>query len=62
MTLNGVGEGTGSGLYTSVAEWVSDLYYKVPKINFAITPSKDLASGILEPYNAVLSFNAMLAF
>jgi hypothetical protein len=60
VTINSVGEGTGSGHYSTISEHLQVHYSKVTKINFVGTPSQALGGTIVEPYNAVCAFDAML--
>lgn len=52
--------GTGSGLTSLLLERLTVDYPKKTKIEFAIYPSMQLSSVIVEPYNSVLCTHAML--
>ena len=52
--------GTGSGLTSLLLERISADYPKKTKIEFAVYPSMQLSSVVVEPYNSVLCTHAML--
>ena len=55
-----VGGGTGSGLNTTVLEIISAYYCDKVKIDLTVFPSNNLSPVIVEPYNAVLSFEGII--
>ena len=52
--------GTGSGLTAMLLERLAVDYPKKTKVEFAIYPSVNLSSSVVEPYNSVLCSHAML--
>jgi tubulin alpha len=52
--------GTGSGLSSMLLKRLKVDYEKKTKIGFAIYPSLNLSSVVVEPYNSVLCMDAML--
>ena len=60
ITYNSFGGGTGSGFTALLMERMSTEYGKVAKIEFAIYPSPNMSTAIVEPYNSVLTTHATL--
>merc|ERR1719243_93098 len=54
------GGGTGSGFGALLLERLSVDYGKKSKIEFAVYPSPQIATAVVEPYNATLTSHAML--
>lgn len=60
IAFHSFGGGTGSGLTSMLLERLAVDYPKKTKLEFAIYPSVNLASSVVEPYNSVLCSHAML--
>jgi len=60
MIFHATGGGTGSGFGSLLLENLSADYKDKPKLSFAVTPSPQVSSAIVEPYNSVLSTHALL--
>jgi len=60
VIFHSFGGGTGSGLTSLLAERLAVDYDKKTKIEFAVYPSSQLASAVVEPYNSVLAFHKMI--
>ena len=60
MIFHSTGGGTGSGFGSLLLEKLSDDYEEKPKLSFAVTPSPQVSSALVEPYNSVLSTHALL--
>uniref|UniRef100_A0A183ANG6 Tubulin alpha chain n=1 Tax=Echinostoma caproni TaxID=27848 RepID=A0A183ANG6_9TREM len=58
--INSFGGGTGSGLTSLVQNHLSTEYAKRSKIQIGIYPGPRLSTGIVEPYNSVLTFNSSM--
>jgi tubulin alpha len=54
--------GTGAGLASLMLEKLHVDYAKKTKIEFAVYPSENLSSTVVEPYNTVLCTHSMLEF
>ena len=57
MMYHSINGGTGSGLGTLLLQRLSVEYNKKTKINYAIFPSAQISTNIVETYNAVLSLH-----
>ena len=55
MIFHSTGGGTGSGLASLLTEKLSADYGKKCKMNFCVTPSPQISTATVEPYNSVLS-------
>ncbi len=55
LIYHSFGGGTGSGLTALLTEKLSAEYGKKSKLQFAIYPAPQLATSVVEPYNAVLT-------
>lgn len=60
LIYHSVGGGTGSGFASLLLERLSVDYGKKSKLDFVIWPSPQVASSIVEPYNAVLTTHTLL--
>ena len=60
MIFHSTGGGTGSGFGALLLEKLSIDYEEKPKLSFAVTPSPQVSSALVEPYNSVLSTHALL--
>lgn len=60
MVFHSFGGGTGSGLSSLLLERLKVDYPKKTKVEFAIYPSEQLSSCVVEPYNSVLCTDTML--
>ena len=60
LIFHSTGGGTGSGFGSLLLEKLSADYKDKPKLSFAVTPSPQVSSAIVEPYNSVLSTHALL--
>merc|ERR1719321_1642879 len=60
LVYHATGGGTGSGLGALILERLSVDYGRKCKLNFVITPAPAIASGVVEPYNSVLSTHTPL--
>jgi len=60
MGFHSVGGGTGSGFGALLLERLSVDYGKKLKMNFAVYPSPQISSAIVEPYNSVLSTHSLI--
>lgn len=60
LVYHTTGGGTGSGLGALILERLAMDYGKKSKLNFVITPAPQIASAVVEPYNAVLSTHSLL--
>jgi len=59
MIFHSFGGGTGSGLGSLLLERLTVDYQKKSKIEFAVYPSPQVATAVVEPYNSVLCTHAM---
>jgi tubulin alpha len=57
---NCTGGGTGSGLGSLLLERLSVDYGRKSKLSFAVSPSPQVSTAVVEPYNSVLSTHALL--
>eukprot|EP00915_Cephaloidophora_sp_WS-2016_P003055 GHVH01004137.1.p1 GENE.GHVH01004137.1~~GHVH01004137.1.p1 ORF type:complete len:358 (+),score=67.97 GHVH01004137.1:497-1570(+) len=60
IIYHSVGGGTGSGLCSLISEQLSNEFPRKSKFHFSTWPSPDIATAVVEPYNAVLSSHALL--
>jgi len=60
LVFHATGGGTGSGLGALLLERLSVDYGRKSKLAFAVTPSQNLSTSVVEPYNSVLSTHALL--
>jgi len=60
MIFHAFGGGTGSGFGSLLLERLSVDYGKKSKIEFAIYPSPQVSTSVVEPYNSVLCTHAMM--
>ncbi|CAG9310336.1 unnamed protein product [Blepharisma stoltei] len=60
LVFNAVGGGTGSGLGSLLLERLSVDYGKKSKISFTVYPSPQISTGVVEPYNSVLSTHSLI--
>ena len=60
MIFFAVGGGTGSGTGSLLFERLSVDYGKKSKIGFCVYPSPQIATAVVEPYNAVLSTHSLM--
>lgn len=60
MIFHSLGGGTGSGLASLLTEKLSLDYGKKTKMNFSITPSPQISTSAVEPYNSILSTHGLL--
>merc|ERR1712048_445530 len=60
MIYHAFGGGTGSGLGSLLLERCSVDYGKKSKVEFAIYPSPQICTAVVEPYNSVLCAHAMM--
>merc|ERR1712129_534364 len=60
MIYHSFGGGTGSGFGSLLLERLSVDYGKKSKIEFAVYPSTQIATAVVEPYNSVLCAHAMM--
>lgn len=60
MIFHSVGGGTGSGFASLLAEKLSLDYSKKTKMAFTVTPSPQISTATVEPYNSVLGIQTMI--
>ncbi len=60
MIFHSFGGGTGAGFGALLLERLSVDYGKKSKVEFAVYPSPQVATAVVEPYNAVLCSHAMM--
>jgi len=60
LVYHATGGGTGSGMGALILERLSVDYGRKCKLNFVVTPAPAIASGVVEPYNSVLSTHTLL--
>jgi len=58
---HGVGGGTGSGTTALLLERLA-MDYRQPKLSFSQYPSANVATSVVEPYNAVLTTHSLLEY
>ena len=62
LIFHSTGGGTGSGLGSLLLERLAVDYSRKTKMSFTITPSPEVSTAVVEPYNAVLSTHALLEY
>ena len=60
LIYNSFGGGTGSGFSSLLMDQLSLDYGKKVKLQFAIYPSPEVSTAVVEPYNAVLATHSMI--
>ncbi|XP_014246085.1 tubulin alpha-2 chain-like isoform X2 [Cimex lectularius] len=60
MMYHSFGGGTGSGFHSLLSQELSNEFPKLSKIEIAVFPSPMMSTGIVEPYNSVLTTNSTL--
>mmetsp|Transcript_4149 Transcript_4149/g.5644 ORF Transcript_4149/g.5644 Transcript_4149/m.5644 type:complete len:454 (+) Transcript_4149:107-1468(+) len=60
LVFHATGGGTGSGLGSLLLERLSVDYGRKSKLSFAVSPSPQVSTAVVEPYNYVLSTHALL--
>jgi len=60
LVFHATGGGTGSGLGSLLLERLSVDYGRKSKLSFAVSPSPQISTAVVEPYNSVLSTHALL--
>jgi len=60
MVFHATGGGTGSGFGSLLLERLSVEYGRKSKLSFAISPSPQVSTSVVEPYNSVLSTHSLL--
>jgi len=60
LLFHATGGGTGSGFGSLLLERLSVDYGRKSKLSFAISPSPQVSTAVVEPYNSVLSTHALL--
>ena len=60
LVFHSFGGGTGSGFTSLLMENLSEDYRKKSKLGFAVYPAPLIATGVVEPYNSVLTTHATL--
>jgi len=58
--FHAVGGGTGSGLCALISENLSSEYPKQSKFHFSTWPSPQIATAVVEPYNAIMTTHSLL--
>jgi tubulin alpha len=62
MIFHAIGGGTGSGFGSLLMERLSVDYGKMSKLCFTVTPSPQISTSVVEPYNSVLCTHSLLEF
>lgn len=57
-----VGGGTGSGFTSLLLERLATEFPKTTKLDYCVYPSQNMATSVVEPYNAVLSTHALMEY
>jgi len=60
LVFHATGGGTGSGLGSLLLERLSVDYGRKSKLSFAVSPSPQVSTAVVEPYNSVLSTHSLL--
>ncbi|XP_038077119.1 tubulin alpha chain-like [Patiria miniata] len=60
LIFHSFGGGTGSGFTSLLMEHLTVEYGKKPKLEFAVYPSPNISSSVVEPYNSVLNAHSTL--
>ena len=62
LVFHSTGGGTGSGLGSLLLERLAVDFSRKTKMSFTITPSPQVSTAVVEPYNAVLSTHSLLEY
>ena len=62
LIFHSTGGGTGSGLGSLLLERLAVDYSRKTKMSFTVTPSPEVSTAVVEPYNAVLSTHSLLEY
>jgi len=62
LVFHSTGGGTGSGLGSLLLERLAVDFSRKTKMTFTITPSPQVSTAVVEPYNAVLSTHSLLEY
>ena len=62
LIFHSTGGGTGSGLGSLLLERLAVDFSRKTKMSFTITPSPQVSTAVVEPYNAVLSTRSLLEY
>jgi tubulin alpha len=62
LIFHSTGGGTGSGLGSLLLERLAVDFSRKTKMSFTITPSPQISTAVVEPYNAVLSTHSLLEY
>jgi len=62
LIFHSTGGGTGSGLGSLLLERLAVDFSRKTKMSFTITPSPQVSTAVVEPYNAVLSTHSLLEY
>lgn len=60
MIFHSLGGGTGAGFTSLLTERLSADYGKKTKMSFSVTPSPQISTSTVEPYNSVLATHSLL--
>ncbi len=60
LLFSSVGGGTGSGFGSLLQERLSVDYGKKPKVSFIVSPSPQISTSVVEPYNSVHAIHTLL--
>eukprot|EP01054_Gregarina_sp_Poly1_P010051 Gregarina_sp_Poly_1__10050@NODE_676_length_6827_cov_240_110355_g509_i0_p1_GENE_NODE_676_length_6827_cov_240_110355_g509_i0NODE_676_length_6827_cov_240_110355_g509_i0_p1_ORF_typecomplete_len461_score66_05Tubulin/PF00091_25/2_2e85Tubulin_C/PF03953_17/9_2e54Tubulin_3/PF14881_6/4_9e06Tubulin_2/PF13809_6/0_21_NODE_676_length_6827_cov_240_110355_g509_i033244706 len=60
IIFHAVGGGTGSGLTALISEMLSEEYFRKAKFHFSTWPSPQIATAVVEPYNAIMTTHSLL--
>lgn len=60
IIFHAVGGGTGSGLTALISEMLSEDFVRKSKFHFSTWPSPEIATAVVEPYNAVMTTHSLL--
>lgn len=60
LVFHATGGGTGSGLGSLLLEHLTVEYGRKTKMTFTVSPSPEMSSAVVEPYNSVLSTHSLL--
>jgi tubulin alpha len=62
LVFHSTGGGTGSGLGSLLLERLAVDYSRKTKMSFTITPSPEVSTAVVEPYNSVLATSSLLEY
>mmetsp|Transcript_9322 Transcript_9322/g.13475 ORF Transcript_9322/g.13475 Transcript_9322/m.13475 type:complete len:456 (+) Transcript_9322:51-1418(+) len=62
LIFHSTGGGTGSGLGSLLLERLAVDFSRKTKMSFTVTPSPQVSTAVVEPYNAVLSTHSLLEY